>query len=405
MYWGKACAACIAILWVVAALLGGGPAVAAPGTAAAVPSRCTVTSGTYTNFSSGGDQRSYTIRIPPGGAGPKTPMVVSLHGASGNAASQQNTSGLSVASESPAEVQAATDAMIALGDREGFIAVFPQSTGISPYTWWNLDVAGRDVPYVAELVSFLQSRGCSSAPVTSINGFSMGAMLTSRLLCRAPGLFGGGGVMVAGVLPPVDGCQAAERVPTAVIHSPDDPIVKWDGSGYSGYFLEGLPYLVWPGFPLTRAEMAASWAEAKDCPSPGFSKHVGEVTATDLSCPWSTTMMITYDFGGHVWNGPGFNASEFIWALVKPQAACQVSAPAAPGPGSAAFAAALKERVATDEVFAFTFGRTLKTMMTCNAWVDQALRSAILWDMAIDPNGYTAQVMRFSFAQYARRGA
>lgn len=350
---------------------------------------CAVPSGTHT-ITSGGEQRSYLLVQPPGGATAATPMVVSIHGATGSSAGQQSVSTFTDDAASVA-VQAS---MQTIGAREGFIAVFPQARE-SMSRFWNAQPNSVDVAFVAELTAFLHQRRCSSPSTTTVNGFSMGAMLTSRLVCARGDLYAGA-AMVAGVLPPTSGCRLPRRTPVVVIHGRTDPNVPFDGTLN--------PYLA----ALTgeqasaddRLSMAHQWARVKDCPSPGWQQRIGLNAVTDFSCPPSTTLAVVGSTMGHDWNGPGLATSELIWAVMAPEKPCVRVVPA---PVSPAMAAAITSRLATDVAFHATFTRELKRQTQCNPHLAAALRSALKAQVTANPSGPVAEQLRFALTELARR--
>lgn len=356
----------------------------------AAPARCAVTSGTHT-ISSGGEQRSFLLTQPPGGASTATPMVLSIHGATGSSAGQQ---AVSTFTDDPATV-AAQASLQTIGAREGFIAVFPQARE-SMKRFWDAHPGSVDVGFVLELTEYLHRRGCSSPATTTVNGFSMGAMLTSRLVCARADLYAGA-AMVAGVLPPTPGCLLPVTTPVLVVHGQADDVVPYDGT---------LPAVVagLAGEPTDagtdRVGLASRWARSKDCPSPGWSEQVAGNEVTDLSCPPSTTMAVAGVTMGHDWNGPGLATSELIWAVMAPEKPC-VRVPA--GPANPAMAAAISARMATDVAFRTAFTRALKRQAQCNPHIAEALRLGLQREVTAAPRGPVASQLRFALTELARR--
>ena len=240
-------------------------------------------------FADGRQVRSFRIALPPGGANASTPMVVSLHAMTGDAALQEEVSGFS-----------------ALGAAEGFIAVYPQGEGLGEEKYWDAAPGSADVQDVAALIASLHDEGCSSPQSTYVNGWSMGAMMTSRLLCERPEIMAGAG-MVAGVLPPEPGCRIPGGIAVSIVHSRDDPTVPFDGrlpsdiSGRAG----GEQSANFPG--ITREAMGRQWALAKGCPDPvpQTVREPGQTVTTWTGCGNAPTVVHIRDGGRHDWNPIG----------------------------------------------------------------------------------------------------
>jgi poly(3-hydroxybutyrate) depolymerase len=128
----------------------------------------------------GGRSRSYTLHVPSGlTAGKPLPVVFDFHGAGGTGSQQQGMSGWA-----------------ALGDREGFLTVFPN--GVDGY--WNVDdtccgTAGKskidDVGFVKAILEKLRAEMCVDAKRVFASGFSNGGGFTHRLGCDAADVLAG----------------------------------------------------------------------------------------------------------------------------------------------------------------------------------------------------------------------
>ncbi|MCB0916099.1 MAG: hypothetical protein H6525_00050 [Actinobacteria bacterium] len=388
---------------VLAGLLGwASPGAAVPPTPAEASQTCQLPTGLL-EFTSGDQPRTYLIQFPAA-AGPATPMVISMHGAGGTAPGQQLVTGLSEDEPAPdadgpvggTRVAAEVAAFASLGTREGFIAVFPQARAEDSYIW---DAApdSIDVDFVVQLTEYLHAQGCSSPAITSVNGFSMGAMMTSRLMCVRPELYSGA-AMVGGVLNPTAQCQVPPDKEILVVHGAADTVVPLDGSLN--------PYLEAAAGPdsvstVDRVGIAANWASNKDCPSPGWTTP-GWNRVTDLSCPRSTTLAVVGLVMAHTWDSPGINTSRLVWAALRPPPACIVTPPSPPNP---AMAAALDRAAAEDIAFRVEFGNLIKAQMSCNPHVRSAVVDGIRTTVAADPNGMVAQQIAFAIRETARIAA
>lgn len=259
---------------------------------------CDVAPGENT-FIDGAEARSFRISLPQG-ANMQTPMMVSLHPLNGSAAGQEEYSGFS-----------------AMGAAEGFIAVYPQGRGFNSEYVWDAAPGSEDVQTVAALIQSLHSQGCSSPASTYVTGFSMGAMMTARLLCEHSDLMAGAG-MVAGVLPPELGCRVPGQTTIVIVHSRDDPTVPFDGS-LSPVITDragGAALSSYPG--LTRQAMGQQWAQAKGCPQTQAQtvRQPGQTVTRWTGCGDAPTVVHVYDSGRHDWNAgdpavPGTSAT--LW--------------------------------------------------------------------------------------------
>lgn len=178
----------------------------------------------------GGIERGYLLHLPPAvERSTALPLVLAFHGGGGHGENQREYSKLHL-----------------LGDREGFVTVYPDGTGgvARRLLTWNagsccgpaqrknvddVDFVRKVVDDVAKLVSIDRRRVYAT-------GLSNGAMLSYRLAIEAPDL--------VAAIAPVAGANAMEpkpgtpAVPVLHIHSVDDPRALYAG---------GLG----PPFPLT----------------------------------------------------------------------------------------------------------------------------------------------------------
>lgn len=274
-------------------------ATAAAATSLAEPALrgCTVKTGEFT-FVHRGDERTVRYFIPPG-ATTATAAVVSLHGAGGGTAAKQERG----------------TQFSAIGARRGFIAVYPQARSEHHSDVWDVRPGGVDADFVGAVVAELHARGCSSPRRTFVNGFSLGAMLTSRLMCERGQLFGGA-TMIAGVLPPTAGCRVAATSRILIMHGYRDPVIDWYG---------GLAPAVkratgrWAVFDFNRRIMALKWATAKGCTESARRTQVGMTITVAYGCrAGATTTMLGFLTGGHTWTFPDSRiaTSQFInWTM------------------------------------------------------------------------------------------
>ncbi|MCG6874435.1 MAG: polyhydroxybutyrate depolymerase [Betaproteobacteria bacterium] len=199
-----------------------------------------------------GLKRTALVNVPPQVAeGRPLPVVLNFHGGGGNAVSQQRYSH-----------------MDAIADREGFIVVYPNGTGMlqDSLLTWNAGtccgIAVRqgtdDVGYVRALLDELARRLPVDSARIYATGLSNGAMMSYRLAAELSDRIA--------AIAPVGGASAMPRfhakrmVPILHVHSIDDPRALYRG---------GLG----PPFPFTNVrvrhrpveETLSEWAAFGGC--------------------------------------------------------------------------------------------------------------------------------------------
>ncbi len=198
----------------------------------------------------GGLDRTYRVNIPTGTPiGARHAVVLAFHGGGGNAGQFQRTSGLPE-----------------LGEREVFIAVFPDGIGRLGLHTWNaggccggaMDRDIDDVGFVRTLLDDLARRAAVDPRRVYATGHSNGGMMTYRVAAEL-------GDRIAAAIP-VGGAMHLESfrpvrpVPLLHIHSVDDPRALYRGG-------EGPPF---PGTNRTVVhrpveEGLAAWRRINGC--------------------------------------------------------------------------------------------------------------------------------------------
>ena len=192
-----------------------------------------------------GDQaRSYSVHVPPSyDPGRPTPVVLALHAAAMNGAAMARFCGLNETA-----------------DRSGFVVVYPNGTGSTPFfLYWDAGgVRGRpsdDVGYVAKLLDDLATVVHVDPRRVYATGMSNGAMmcyrlaaeLSDRIAAIAP---------VAGTMA-IETCRPRRPVPVLHFHGTKDGLVLFGGPD------ERIPKNL--KFLSVDASIRA-WAEADGCP-------------------------------------------------------------------------------------------------------------------------------------------
>jgi polyhydroxybutyrate depolymerase len=218
---------------------------------------------------SGGVARTYIRRVPAGhdGVTPR-PLVIDLHGLYQGAALQERNSDWAPHA-----------------DRDGIVVVYPQ--GID--STWNIGVGSPDVAYFGQLLDETEAALCIDTNRVYVDGFSLGAFLTSAIICTYADRIAAV-APIAGIYLP-SGCTPARPVPALTIHGTLD---NWVG------------YTSIPG-------KVAAWAERNGCGAtpttalvPGDA--VVNITKFTYDCPDSAEVeFYSIENGGHAWPGSEFS--------------------------------------------------------------------------------------------------
>lgn len=256
-------------------------------------------------------ERSFRVHVPPGYVhGRPTPLVLMFHGGGGSADQFQNRSAR----------------MDAVADREGFITVYPEGTGVLA-TWNGGICCGRaaqddidDVAFVDALLDHLESALCVDRTRVFASGMSNGAILSHRLACElserisaiAP---------VAGTIG-VANCAPTRDVPVMQIHGSEDGHVPWEGGVGCGPTATSF---------VSVPESMEGWRTRNGCDATSratFTQGNGSCAAYE-GCS-AAVELCTINGAGHSWpggeasanvtecpdDGPqseSFSASEAVW--------------------------------------------------------------------------------------------
>jgi polyhydroxybutyrate depolymerase len=214
-----------------------------------------LTPGNHTlSISFGERTRHYIVHVPPEArSGRPLPVVLSFHGGGGNAQGQQDYT-----------------RMDRLADREGFLTVYPDGTGMLPrrlHTWnagsccgYARDHDVDDVGFVGALLDDLAKRTAIDQRRIYATGLSNGGMMSYRLAAELGARIAAIASVAGGTV--VDSIRSPRPVPVLHIHSVDDPRALYDG---------GLG----PPFPYTNIRVMqpnmdsviARWVRFDRCPA------------------------------------------------------------------------------------------------------------------------------------------
>lgn len=227
-----------------------------------------------------GDTRKAYVDVPPH-EGPR-PLVVALHGGG-----------------QPADRFADVSQHLKLGEREGFVAVYPRGKKDLLFPVWNVgnccssvDDEHRaidDVAFLDALVRKLSPEVCGEGVLAT--GFSNGAMMTHRWACEGETV--DAAVTSSGPHMADPSACGGEPVPIRHYHGTADPIVPYDGD--EEY--------------RSVDETMALWRERNRCDDtpPVTWLADGTTTCIGWTCA-APTELCTLDGWAHQWPG-GANAA------------------------------------------------------------------------------------------------
>lgn len=232
----------------------------------------------------GGRERSFRVHVPATYAKDEsTPVVVMLHGGGG----------------SGEQLETASSKMNPIADRERFIAVYPNGSGIVR-TWNGGNCCGKavedgidDVAFVRALLDDLEASHCVDTRRVHAMGMSNGAILGHRLACELSDRIAAVAA-VAGTIG-VPTCTPAQHVAVMTIHGTDDRHVPWDGGvgcGPSNTAYRAVP------------ETIEGWRERNGCAETTTSyAQQGDGTCVVYEGCTKPVVLCTILGGGHSWPG------------------------------------------------------------------------------------------------------
>ena len=244
------------------------------------------------SLTSGGQDRSYRLFVPPGYDG-RTPLalVLDLHGSGGTA-----------------ERQAGTSRFEALAAREGFLVATLQAAGDNRR--WTVPVTddrADDVRYVADVIDDVGARVCTDRSRVYATGFSGGARMSSLLACRL-------GTHIAAIAPMAGlrwpGPCEGRAVPVLAFHGLADPQNTYEGqaAGRGAEWLESVP------------EALAGWAAHNGCATAAvLEDEPGPLSTLRYEgCDGGAEVrLVRIDGLAHVWARNEIDATAAMWAFFE----------------------------------------------------------------------------------------
>lgn len=167
-------------------------------------------------------QRKFMVHLPPDfSMATQRPLVLSLHGGTGNMLNAQGFSMLNPVS-----------------DQHDFVIAWPQGYGIAPpgFSWadgrnTSADQAGiDDVGFINKLVDTLVTRFNIDNQKIYICGFSNGGFMLQRLACELPDKFAAMASLGSSMdIVLYQNCNPSKPIPMAFFNGTADPAVPYEG--------------------------------------------------------------------------------------------------------------------------------------------------------------------------------
>jgi len=243
----------------------------------------------------GGLNRTYRVYKPAGL--PAAPLVVMLHGVSGDGEQAENSYGWDP-----------------LADSAKFVVAYPDGVGRA---WNGHGCCGRparenidDVGFITAMVGQISAALAIDKSRVYATGMSNGGIMTYALACNS-GIFAAIGPDSATQL---DACAAPHPTSVIHIHGTADRLVPYNG-GQGASFVNG------PSI----ADVNAFWRNVDQCGPTDLATNAPVTTSTAACADNRSVVLITIEGGRHQWTGGttalergdptshALNATQTIW--------------------------------------------------------------------------------------------
>jgi polyhydroxybutyrate depolymerase len=260
-----------------------------------------------------GLKRTYLVHLPPQYDEERSwPLVFLLHGAGGNG-----------------EMFKAVTNMNEVADQEGFVAVYPNGTGLFNYVLsWNAGeccnyvapFGVNDVEFIDRLTDELKKDYAVDPDRIYVAGMSNGGMMAYRLGCSLTDQLAAIGVVAASLS--LEDCRPSGPLPVIVFHGKKDNVISLDGDKSTSWLVKFF------GLNLNSASDSLSfWVKNNACSGGSQRIKKGKIEKRlYLGCRKNADILLyIIDDAGHMWPGgkkswflsdrPSMeiNASEAIW--------------------------------------------------------------------------------------------
>lgn len=258
--------------------------------------------------------RTYLVRLPSDYDGIEpVPLVFVLHGAGGNAEILMRVSGMNE-----------------VADKEGFVVVYPNGTGMFSDFLLSWNVGGccnyistanvNDVGFINFLIDKLSGEYNIDTKRIYIAGMSNGGMMAYKLACELADKIAAIGPVSASMF--LDECNPSEPVSVVVFHDIVDEIIPFFGGESSDFLIKF--------FNLKHKSVLESvyfWADSNNCHKQ-LEEVMSHIVYRNLfsDCDNGTEVLFyASGAGGHSWPGgektwllgdeplEGVSASRIIW--------------------------------------------------------------------------------------------
>ncbi|WP_280250056.1 alpha/beta hydrolase family esterase [Nocardia abscessus] len=243
----------------------------------------------------------------------------------------------------PAIVAHYGTALAPFGYLHGYVTITPEIVG-SAVPQWDFGEGSRDMRYLSDLLTHVESTLCVDRLRIYVTGLSMGAFASSSLACQLSDRIAA--IAAVAGLQDFAWCRTTRPVPVLAFHGTDDPIVAYTGG--PGPLVRWLPspdgsISPGPGQPdVTRngpgpqsiPDNAAAWARRNGCEAEATERSIAaDVVLREYPCPADATVQL-YSIigGGHIWPGStsllypplvvgnnttSLNANDVIWDFFR----------------------------------------------------------------------------------------
>ncbi|HUJ14650.1 MAG TPA: PHB depolymerase family esterase [Thermoanaerobaculia bacterium] len=230
---------------------------------------------------SSGERRKYRLYVPRTyDRNRPAPLVISLHGAGGWPAQQEEVSQWD-----------------RVADREGFIVVYPAGVdGAGPRIWRTGEGLARDVRFISDLIEAIEMSYNIDPKRIYANGLSNGGGMSFALSCTMSDRIAAVGLVAAAETLPWSWCRDTRPVPMIEFHGTDDRFMPYNG---------GTTWMAPGTFPDV-PRWAANWARRNHCAAAPLDAIVAsDVVRREYTACANNASVILYTIrdGGHTWPG------------------------------------------------------------------------------------------------------
>ena len=196
----------------------------------------------------GRDQRTFLLHLPPEAATRRVPLVIVLHGHTGNAEVARNSSQMNASADS-------LGMAVAYADGSGRVRGIGLSWNAGSCCGWAKAHGIDDLAFLDSIRVTLARSGHIDSTAIFVAGFSAGGMLALRVACERPGTVRGVADL-AGAMPNYP-CRPAAPVAVLLIRGDDDDDLRED---HATHVAEGAP-----PYATSLDSASAFWERTNSC--------------------------------------------------------------------------------------------------------------------------------------------